>query len=318
MTISRRRVLAIFRKELREYRHNGNIIYAMAIVPLVIIIQPAIVVFAAPARAAAYLAQGHLLLFLLGIPAIVPALVAAYSVVGEREQGTLEPVLTTPVRREEFLLAKALASFLPSVAIAYGIYAAFVACIELFAHPAVASALLQTPEILAQVAFTPLITAWSVWVSIGISARSNDVRVAQQLSALASLPAFAVTALIAYDVIPFTLRLALGLGAALLILDGLGWRISSATFNRERLISGARLPGWGGAWPGNPRCGAMPWRRAPVDGTWAPCGCGRRGPLPPRRGFRRSGCSGRLVPPAPPGRGVCKGRCRRSGTGSGR
>jgi ABC-2 type transport system permease protein len=246
MSISRRRVRAIFRKELREYRHNGNIVYAMAIVPLIIIIQPAIVVFAVPERAATYLAQGHLLLYLLGIPSIVPALVAAYAVVGEREQGTLEPVLTTPVRREEFLLAKALAAFIPSVTIAYGAYGAFLACVELFAHPAVASALLQTPEILAQVLFTPLITAWSIWVSIAISARSNDVRVAQQLSVLASLPTFAVMALIAYDVIPATLGLALGFGAALLVLDVLGWRLSSAIFNRERLITGTRekTRGW--------------------------------------------------------------------------
>jgi ABC-type Na+ efflux pump permease subunit len=240
MTISTRRVRAILRKELREYRHNGNIVYAMAIVPLIIIIQPTIVVFGVPARAATLLAQGHLLLYFLGIPSIVPALVAAYAVVGEREQGTLEPVLTTPVRREEFLLGKAMAAFLPSVVVAYGIYGVFLACVELFARPAVASALLQTPEILAQVVFTPLITAWSVWVSIGISVRSNDVRVAQQLSALASLPTFAVTALIAFNVIHATLGLALGLGAALLVLDGLGWRISSATFNRERLITGTR------------------------------------------------------------------------------
>ena len=31
MKISRRRVRAVFHKELREYRHNGNIIYAMAV-----------------------------------------------------------------------------------------------------------------------------------------------------------------------------------------------------------------------------------------------------------------------------------------------
>jgi ABC-2 type transport system permease protein len=240
MSISRRRVRAIFRKELREYRHNGNIIYAMAIIPLILVIQPSIVVFAVPARAATVLAHGHLLLFMLGIPAIVPALVAAYAVVGEREQGTLEPVLTTPVRREEFLLGKAMAAFLPSVVVAYGIYGVFLACVELFGHPAVASALLQWPEILAQLLFTPLLAAWSIWVSIGISARSNDVRVAQQLSVLASLPTFAVTALIAYNVIHATRGLALGLGAALLVLDGLGWRISSATFNRERLITGTR------------------------------------------------------------------------------
>ena len=33
------------------------------------------------------------------IPLFVPALMGAYSVVGEREQGTLEPVLTAPLPR---------------------------------------------------------------------------------------------------------------------------------------------------------------------------------------------------------------------------
>jgi ABC-type Na+ efflux pump permease subunit len=240
MSMSRRRVRAIFRKEVRDYRHNGNVVYGMAIIPLIIVIQPAIIVFAVPARAAQVIAHAHLLLYMLGIPALVPALIAAYSVVGEREQGTLEPVLTTPVRREEFLLGKALAALLPSVAIAYAVYGLFLACVELFAHPAVASALLQWPEILAQVLFTPLLAAWSVWLSIGISGRSSDVRVAQQLSVVASLPTFAVTALIAYNVISASLGLALGFGAALLVLDGLGWRISAATFNRERLITSTR------------------------------------------------------------------------------
>jgi hypothetical protein len=40
MKLSRRRVRAIFIKELREYRHNGNIIFAMAILPLIFLIQP--------------------------------------------------------------------------------------------------------------------------------------------------------------------------------------------------------------------------------------------------------------------------------------
>jgi ABC-2 type transport system permease protein len=47
-----------------------------------------------------------------------------------------------------------------------------------------------------------------------------------------------MTSLIAFDVIPATLGLALGLGAVLLVLDGSGWRIVSAMFDRERLITG--------------------------------------------------------------------------------
>jgi lambda repressor-like predicted transcriptional regulator len=54
---------------------------------------------------------GISLLYLVVIPAFVPSTLAAYSVVGEREQGTLAPVLITPIRREEFLVGKALAVF---------------------------------------------------------------------------------------------------------------------------------------------------------------------------------------------------------------
>ena len=103
-----------------------------------------------------------------------------------------------------------------------------------------ASALLRGPDLLAQLLFTPLLATWSIWVGIAISARSSDVRVAQQLGMLVSLPSVALTSLIAFDVIHVTLALALGLAAALLLLDGLGWRISSATFDRERLITGTR------------------------------------------------------------------------------
>jgi ABC-2 type transport system ATP-binding protein len=50
MNVSSRRVRAIVRKELREYRHNGFIIWTMAIFPLIFLIQPLVVVFALPPR----------------------------------------------------------------------------------------------------------------------------------------------------------------------------------------------------------------------------------------------------------------------------
>ena len=117
--MSKRRVRAIFRKELREYRRNGFIVLTMAVIPLIVLIQPLIVVFALPASAAAGLSNEHRLLYLLGIPAIVPASVAAYAVVGERQQSTLEPVLTTPIPREEFLLGKGLAALVQSIGVSY-------------------------------------------------------------------------------------------------------------------------------------------------------------------------------------------------------
>jgi ABC-2 type transport system permease protein len=240
MTLSRRRVRAVFRKELREYRHNGNIVYAMAILPLVFLIQPLISVFTLPAAASGSLRHEHSLLYMLAIPVLVPAALAAYSVVGERLQGTLEPLLATPIRSEELLLGKALAAFVPSVVVAYGVFALFIAVVELFAHAGVASALIRGPDLLAQLVFTPLLATWSIWVGIAVSARSADPRTAGQLSILVSLPTVAVTSLIAFNVIPPTLGVALAFGAGLLVLIRLGGRFASALFDRERLITSTK------------------------------------------------------------------------------
>jgi ABC-type transport system involved in multi-copper enzyme maturation permease subunit len=161
-------------------------------------------------------------------------------VVGERQQGSLEPVLTTPIPREELLLGKALAALVPSLAISYAVFAAVLAAIGLFADPAVAAALAQGPDLLAQVLFTPLLAGWSIWVGIAVSTRTSDARVAQQLGTLASVPSAIVVVLIAYDVIHATPALALFSTVVLLVLNGLGWRITSALFDRERLITGAK------------------------------------------------------------------------------
>jgi len=149
-------------------------------------------------------------------------------------------VLTTPIRREELLLGKALAALLPSIAVAYVVYGLFLACVELLALPAVASALIRSPDLLAQLFFTPLLAGWSIWIAILISTRSNDVRVAQQLASLACLPSVAVTTLVALNVINASLVTALIAAAALLLLNRIGWRLVSATFDRERLITGTR------------------------------------------------------------------------------
>jgi ABC-2 type transport system permease protein len=238
--VSVRRVRAIVGKELREYTRNYSIVAAMTIIPLIFLLQPVVIVLKLPPSAAGVFAHTHVLLYLLAVPALAPATVAAYAVVGERLQGTLEPILTTPIRRQEFLLGKALAALMPSVAVAYAVYAAFLAVVGLFAERAVTSALLHWPDLVAQVLFTPLLALWSIWIGIGISARVRDVRVAQQLGLLAGLPAAAVTSLVAFGTIPATAGLAFACAAVLLLLDGLGWPILSATLDPERLITGGR------------------------------------------------------------------------------
>ena len=240
MSLSWRRIRAIARKELREYRRHGSVVAATAIFPLIFLIQPLFVVFLASGTSADRLGSWHLLLYMLAIPIFAPTVLAAYSVAGERQQGSLEPVLTTPITREEFLLGKALAALLPSVAIAYLVYAIFLACLGLFAQADIAAAVLRPVDIAAQLLLTPLLAALSIWIGIAVSTRMSDARVAQQLSLLAVIPLVLVTSLIAFDVITLTPALAVGLTVALVVADVIGWRIVAPMFDRERLVTGTR------------------------------------------------------------------------------
>ena len=241
MSLSWRRISAIFSKELRDYRRNRFVILTMVFFPLLFVILPTIQILLINASASSAKLDAHIglsLLYMLMIPAMVPSVLAAYSVVGEREQGTLEPILTTPISREEFLIGKALAVLVPTLGIAYVVFGIFLGVSALFAEPGAASAIFKGSHLLVQFLFTPLLAGWSIWAGIAISARSLDVRAAQQLGVLASLPPLGIVALMSFNVIVPTLGLALGLAAALLLVDVLGWRAVAAIFDRERLVAG--------------------------------------------------------------------------------
>jgi len=106
MSISVRRVRAIFRKELREYRRTRALIVAMAIFPLIFTIQPFVAVLVLAASASSSLAHEHVLLYLLGIPTLVPIFIAAYAVAASDSRARSSRRSRRPIRREELLLGK--------------------------------------------------------------------------------------------------------------------------------------------------------------------------------------------------------------------
>ena len=239
--MSLQRVLTVVRKEVREFRRNRFVIGTMAVLPVVFLITPLVTLFRIPdsaSGAAVRSAVGTLSLLMLIIPLVIPPVIAAYSVVGERDQGTLEPVLTAPVTASELLLGKAVAAFVPSVGVAYAVYFIAAISIRIGAAHVVSEVVWHTPQLLAQILFTPLLALWAIWVGIGISTRASDVRVAQQLATLAGLPLLGFTSLISFQVITPSVPLAIGLAVALLAADLVAWRVVSRLFDRERLVTG--------------------------------------------------------------------------------
>lgn len=243
MNESMTRVGAVFLKELAEFRRNRLIVITTAVLPIVFLISPTASIIALKATVLSDVLQKRVdaaLFFPLLIPVFIPATMSAYSVAGEREQGTLEPVLTTPVSTVEFVAGKAAAIFVPVAGIAYLMFGVFVAIVQFAANSAVATAVLHAPQLPAELVFIPLLAAWGIWVGMAISARTTEIRVAQQLSILASLPPVALAALMSFQVIRPTFAVAAALAGGLLVIDCVACFLVARLFNREWLVTGGK------------------------------------------------------------------------------
>jgi ABC-type Na+ efflux pump permease subunit len=234
------RIAAVLRKELREFRRNKFVVGTMITLPIVFLAIPILNVLTinpdtAPDVVRAVVGGASLTFFL--VPLILPTVISGYAVIGEREQGTLEPVLSTPVREKELLLGKALAAIVPSVAIAYGLFAAYVIAVRAAAGPAVVDLVWNPAQFVAVALLAPLLSTFSIWVGLAISVRANDIRVAQQLSALAMLPMIGLIALFTFGVVSPTVEVAVAGALVLVVLDAAAWRLVSAMFDRERLLT---------------------------------------------------------------------------------
>jgi ABC-type Na+ efflux pump permease subunit len=244
MSLDASRVRAVVRKELRDFRRKRSIVVTMCILPLLFLVEPVITIFlVTPSTSGAALQKSLILpiLYLLLIPSIMPSTLAAYSVIGEREQGTLEPLLTTPLRQQEFLLGKAMSVMIPTLALSYLVFALFLGAVRLFAPSVVASGVFHDgPVLLALFVLAPLLAGWGIVVGMAVSVRASEARVAQQLSMLASFPPVGVIILLAVGVVSPTFIVALAFAVGLLVLDALLFRFVSGMFDRERLVTGAK------------------------------------------------------------------------------
>lgn len=244
MALDTRRVSAVVRKELRDFRRKRSIVATMCILPLFFLVEPVITIFLVPPTTSGAALQKSLILpilYLLLIPTIMPSTLAVYTVIGEREQGTLEPLLTTPIRQQEFLLGKATSVMIPTLALSYIVFALFLAVVRLAAKSAVCSAVFHdSPIILALFLFAPLMAGWGIFVGMAVSVRSTEVRVAQQLGVLGSFPPLSVIVLLAVGVVSPTFSVALEFAVGLLIIDVLFLRLVSGMFDRERLVTGTK------------------------------------------------------------------------------
>ena len=75
---------------------------------------------------------------------------------------------------------------------------------------------------------------------MAISVRANEIRVAQQLGMLASVPLIGLFVLLAVGVIRPTFLVAILFAVVLLLIDVGASRVVARMFDRERLVTGAK------------------------------------------------------------------------------
>ena len=258
-----RPVVVVLRKEWREALRHRALVVSLILPPMALTLLPIIALYAigfmkdtsplsslgplaanaafanmtAREFAQAVTGQQFGLLMLL-LPMIIPSVLAAHAIVGERAQRTLEPLLATPITTAELLVAKCVAALVPGVLLSW-------LCAGLFAlgvwgtaqTSAVVDAVLTPGLWLVLGLCSPLLALFSIGLMVLASSRVTDPRTAQQLSGLLVLPVAAgvvgqVTGTLIVDT-----GLALATAGVLALLDGVVLILSVRLFRRDVILT---------------------------------------------------------------------------------
>jgi ABC-2 type transport system permease protein len=229
-------------KEFKTFTKRKNILYsALYFEGVVSIGLPFLIRYiagkTAGAEALPFLLSAFSFLFVIGA-SLLPVTIASYSLVGEKVQKSLEPLLATPTTDEEILAGKSIAAFLPAIAINLIGAFIFATLVDLFTHSILKS--LYYPNwniVIILFLLAPLACIMSVGYNVLISSRVNDVRAAQQLGALILLPFVAVYLLSEIRILDLTTNNLLIMAAILVAIDVVVFFLAKTTFQREEILT---------------------------------------------------------------------------------
>lgn len=255
-------VRALFVRELREITRSKMILVTMAILPGMLVAisliaehtlmaadEAAFHVEGAPpdllARfthlgpkfAVLALLNEQFMSMLLVIAAALPATIAAHSVIGEKVERTLEPLLATPISTGDLVVGKALVGMAPALVLSWLSYLVTIVGIRAMAPPELFGLVVRPVWPLAFGLVAPLLSLGSVLATLALSARVNDPRTAQGVSAFLILPLFGVGISALSGAITLDVTWVLAAAAALLLLDLVLLRLVVAIFGRETILT---------------------------------------------------------------------------------
>jgi ABC-type Na+ efflux pump permease subunit len=236
-------VWTVATKDFNILRMKKNIVYTLVAFPLSMAIGlPAVVWLVEMKNAISFVTLfpvfNAFAFFFIIVASTLPTGMASYSIVGEKVEKSLEPLLATPATDSEILLGKSLAAFIPSIAATYFGATIFMVLIDVITHQQLGY--LFYPNWNAGIFLllaAPLACLFSVELNVIVSARVNDVRAANQFGGLLVIPFAALYVLGEINFVPLTANNLLIISAALLFVDVLLFFVSRSTFSREEILT---------------------------------------------------------------------------------
>ncbi len=233
------RLRVILLKEWRESLRNKMVLFGVAFLPLLLVGVSVYMVVEGGGTddpiGQIVLFNTSLMYFLL-LPAIIPLAIAVYSIVGEKDQATLEPLLATPISDLELFLGKALASVIPALLINWTSFGAFLGITSILLG-GLPPHVLTLPWLVSIFGLSPLLSLFAVAVTMLVSSRASDARAAYQVSSFAILPG--IIPLIIYSSQKTLVNLTLvGIEAAvLLVVSSVLLHFAIRVFRREQILT---------------------------------------------------------------------------------
>jgi ABC-2 type transport system permease protein len=190
-----------------------------------------------PAELAGAFAVQQFLVFFLLMPAYIPLSIATFSIIGEKQARSLEPVLAAPIRTSELLAGKAIAALVPGVLAGWATYVIFVILASVV-YGAALLGVVTDPSWLAGVfVLGPAVGLSSVVAGVIVSSRVNDPRAAQQIGGVVIVPVIALVLLQATGTLLVGPVGYLALSAGVLAVAAVGLRIGVRLFDREAILT---------------------------------------------------------------------------------
>lgn len=183
-------------------------------------------------------AESIIYLFVI-LATVLPSTIAAYSIVGEKIEKTLEPLLATPTTDGEILLGKGIAAFIPPIASVWVAASIFMAASDYILRNA-GLGYYYFPNWNAGVMLlllAPIAAVLSIEVAVIASSRVSDVRGANQIAGLMFIPFVVIFFLATQGIFSFTITNLLIFSATVLIIDVALYFLSRTTFSREEILT---------------------------------------------------------------------------------